>query len=318
MARLTPNRSTVYEIPPSRYEIVTPLFEKVWIDRALIDSVIEGSEPARVFVDDQSQPRTVLMCCDRGDYIVIGDEPTGPIRQFIKDQPIEAEIFNRPRFAFFMPKVEWEEALIEDFDGAVPVFKTRSFRYGRSSIEPTSDWQERGMGTGGQVRRIDSVLLAELDRGSLNTGKAFTVRGEEGGEIGKKWLSHIADDIFGYCTVVGNDIASVASAFGLSSSYAAIGIDTSMPHRRKGHATVACVALVEECLKRNLTPLWNCLATNEGSARTALKLGMEEGPPQRESQWRSGWGEVKSSADLWKQTSDAEVIHPATVVWRRS
>ncbi len=47
---------------------------------------------------------------------------------------------------------------------------------------------------------------------------------------------------------------------------------------------LASVALIEDCLGRGLTPLWNCLASNEASANTALKLGMEKRPPQRESQ----------------------------------
>lgn len=53
MPRSTPSPVTVFELPLSRYDLVAPLFEKMWIDRALIDSVIEGAEPARVFVDDQ-------------------------------------------------------------------------------------------------------------------------------------------------------------------------------------------------------------------------------------------------------------------------
>jgi hypothetical protein len=57
-----------------------------------------------------------------------------------------------------------------------------------------------------------------------------------------------------------------------------------MPFRRQVLAMLASVALIEDCLGRGLTPLWNCLASNEASANTALKLGMEKRPPQRESQ----------------------------------
>ena len=39
-----------------------PLFEGVWIDRALIDSVIEE---APVLADDVAKPATVLICCER-------------------------------------------------------------------------------------------------------------------------------------------------------------------------------------------------------------------------------------------------------------
>ena len=57
----------------SKHHLVAPLFEDVWIDKALIDSVFEGTHPARVFVDDSLQPATALMCCERGDYFFVGD-----------------------------------------------------------------------------------------------------------------------------------------------------------------------------------------------------------------------------------------------------
>ena len=308
----------VYELPRSQYHLVAPLFEDVWIDRALIDSVIEGTEPARVFADDAPQPETVLMCCERGDYVIMGDTAQGPVRQFIKDMPTEVEVFNRERFAFFMPQIAWGDVLAEDSGGEIQIFPTRSFRYSEASIEPVEGWQERGIRDDPRVQRIDSDMLERIDQGALKTGKAFTVRGQEGGEITRRWLSTIAQDFFGFCTIVGDEIASVASVFGLSSKYASLGIDTTMPFRRQGLATLACVALIEDCLKRGLTPLWNCLASNEASAKTALKLGMEEGPPQRESQWRPAWKDVAPSAGLWRRDQRLAGAQPDIVVWRRA
>ena len=54
----------VFELPPSQYQVVAPLFSDVWIDKVHIDSVIEGTESARVLADDELQPETVLMCCE--------------------------------------------------------------------------------------------------------------------------------------------------------------------------------------------------------------------------------------------------------------
>ena len=308
----------VYELPRSQYHLVAPLFEDVWIDRALIDSVIEGTEPARVFADDTRQPETVLMCCESGDYVIMGDATQRPVRQFIRDMPSEAEVFNRERFAFFMPQIAWGDVLAEDFRGEIPIFPTRSFRYSETSIEPVKRWQERGIRYDARVQRIDSDMLEQIDRGELKTGRAFTVRGQEGGEITREELAEIARDFFGFCTNVGDEIATVASVVGLSAKYASLSIDTAMHFRRQGLAALACVALIEDCLERGLMPLWNCLASNEASARTALKLGLEEGPPQRESQWRPAWKDVSTSSGLWKPDERVTDLRHNIVVWRRT
>lgn len=167
----------VYELPSSQYRLVAPLFEGVWIDKALIDSVIEGTERARVFADDPLRPEMVLMCCERGDYIVIGDTTQGPLRQFIKDMPLEAGVFSREHFAFFMPQVAWGDVLAEDFDGEIQIVSTRSFRYSEARIESVRRWQVRGIGDDARVQRVDSNMLAQVAQRALKTGKEFTVRG---------------------------------------------------------------------------------------------------------------------------------------------
>ncbi len=308
----------VFELPPSRYQVVAPLFNDVWIDRALIDSVIEGTEAARVFTDDGQQPETVLMCCERGDYIIMGSSIQGPVRRFIKDMPIEVDVFNRERFAFFMPQIAWGEALNEDFGGEIPVYETRSFRYTVSGVEPLQRWLKGALRDDVRVLRIDADMLAQIGQGLLKTGKAFTVRGEEGGEITREELADIERDSFGFCTIVRDEIASVASVSALSTNYASLSIDTTLPYRRQGLATLACVALIEECVERNLTPLWNCLASNEASAKTALKLGMEEGPHQRESQWRPAWKHITLSSGLWKRDETAANVGSNMAVWLRT
>jgi GNAT superfamily N-acetyltransferase len=238
------------------------------------------------------------------------------VRRFIKDLPREAGVFDRPRFAFFMPQPAWGDALREDFAGRIPVYPTRSFRFGGARIDPVARWQERLALPDATVRPIDAALLRELDGGAVRTGKAFTVRGQEGGEITRDDLAGIARDRFGFCAVVGAEVASVAAAFRVSSRYASVSVDTAAPFRRRGLATLACAALLGDCLRRGLTPLWNCLASNAGSARTALKLGMEEGPPQCESQWRSGWTDVETTTGRWRRVERPPDSPPGVRVWR--
>jgi hypothetical protein len=302
--------TVIYELPASRHRLLAPLFADVWIDRALIDAVLEGTQPARVFVDDADRPAAALACCPGGDYVLAGNPAPGPLRRFVRDLPREAGVFDSPAYAFFMPHVAWGDALVEDFGAAVPVFATRSFRYAAPAIDPVDRWQARGTGPGATVRRVDANLLDDLDRGFLATGTAFTVHGQEGAEITRVDL---ADLSLGYCAVVDDQIVSVASVMHLSSRYASLSIDTTMPARGKGFGTIACVALVEECLRHGRTPLWNCLADNAASAGTARKLGMTEGPPQRESQWRGGWSGVETSTGRWAR----EPAGSGVVTWRR-
>jgi RimJ/RimL family protein N-acetyltransferase len=296
----------IYELSLSHISVVTPLFKDVWIDKALIDSVIEGSHLARVFVDDVYQPKAVLMCCERGDYFVIGAPRPGPIRQFIKDMPSEADVFNRERFAYFMPEIAWEAALIEDYGGHVPIFPTRSFRYSHATMKPLDEWRE-ALRQDAFVRRIDATLLEKIDRGIVRTVTEFS----------RDELNRIFQDSFGFCTITGDEIASVAWAFVLSSKYAAVSIDTAEPFRRRGFATLACVAFIEHCLAHGLTAIWNCLASNIASAATALKLGMEEGPAQRESAWRPVWKHVRTTKGLWTKEDEATSMPIGTIIWRR-
>ena len=51
--------------------------EGVWIDKALIDSVLEGTKPAWVFTYDTLKSETVLMYCEHGDYIIMGNTIQG-------------------------------------------------------------------------------------------------------------------------------------------------------------------------------------------------------------------------------------------------
>jgi hypothetical protein len=301
--------TVVYELAAGRYRPLTPLFDGVWIDRALIDAVLEGGEPARVFADDTDHPTAALICCPGGDYVIAGDPAPGPVRRFIGDLPREAGVFDSAAYAFFMPHAKWGEAVAADL--GVEVFPTRSFRYAATTIDPVDRWQARGTGQGAAVRRIDANLVADLDSGALATGTAFTVHGAEGREISR---ADLADISLGYCAVVDGRIASVASVMRLSTRYASLSIDTTMPLRGRGFGTVACVALVEECLRHGRMPLWNCLASNPASAGTARKLGMEEGPPQCESQWRGGWSGVETSVGRWAR----EPAGSGVVAWRRA
>ena len=52
-----------------------------------------------------------------------------------------------------------------------------------------------------------------------------------------------------------------------------IGIDTLQQYRRKGYASLACAAFIENHLRRGLMPVWECGINNTASRNLAEKLG---------------------------------------------
>ncbi len=77
---------------------------------------------------------------------------------------------------------------------------------------------------------------------------------------------------FGYVAVKGEDICAVA--FGaVSSEEVDIGVETYEAFRRKGLSAALASKMCEHILGIGKKPVWSCATTNEGSRRTALKVG---------------------------------------------
>ncbi len=60
-----PRKDQMKELKPSEFHNVTPLFDKIGHSAALVFSVLEGSSPGRVFVDDLKSPRVALLFSHR-------------------------------------------------------------------------------------------------------------------------------------------------------------------------------------------------------------------------------------------------------------
>jgi RimJ/RimL family protein N-acetyltransferase len=289
---------TVDQLSPSEYHRAAPLFASVWVDKAVIDSVLEGRCQGQVFVDDAGQPRAALLCYPGGDYFVIGDPSAAGLLRFLADAPAEVEVFSRPHFAYFLPDVRWQEPLQRA--GVRRFHPSRAFLFRAGEIAPPEAWPvtvEAG------IVPMDGDLLARVDSGAIQAGH----------EMDRDHLARIVGESFGFCALVDDHIASSAYIYGWSSRYASIFIDTEEPYRRRGLAARTCAVLIRRCLELGLMPVWNCLESNVASARLALKLGFDEGTPQCESDWQPYGPDFTPTGGLWQ----AEAIQPPGVIrWR--
>ncbi len=77
----------------------------------------------------------------------------------------------------------------------------------------------------------------------------------------------------GFAVLVDGDLAALAFCSYRHGRQLEIGIETSPAHRGHGHARRAAAALIEDCVRRDLEPVWACRYENVASYRLALRLG---------------------------------------------
>jgi RimJ/RimL family protein N-acetyltransferase len=79
---------------------------------------------------------------------------------------------------------------------------------------------------------------------------------------------------FGFCTLHGSRIVSWSVADCVSGDQCEIGIQTEPDYRQRGLAAITVAACVQHALTHGFAAVgWHCNTDNEGSQRTALRVG---------------------------------------------
>ncbi|WP_339276964.1 GNAT family N-acetyltransferase [Paenibacillus sp. FSL W8-0426] len=78
----------------------------------------------------------------------------------------------------------------------------------------------------------------------------------------------------GYAVVQHHQIASVCFSAFVAGRIHAIDIETMELYRYKRYASLAAKVYINECIRREIEPYWDCSPDNEGSIRLAKGLGM--------------------------------------------
>jgi len=117
--------------------------------------------------------------------------------------------------------------------------------------------------------RIDSKLLQSLT--------ATTFLEDLKKRIKSTWKS--LDDFLnrgiGFCAVKNDtEIVNWAISEWITNNKTEIGVETDEPYRRQGFASRVCAAFIEYCQKQNIPVGWHCSEHNEGSWKTAEKIGL--------------------------------------------
>ncbi len=282
--------SRVYELPFSLFFVAAPLLRTAWFDEAFIEMVLEGIQPGRIFVDKTEHPSSALLCHPYEFYVAGDSSPNNPLRQFIREAPAEPDIFHT-LYGYCAVGSAWERALLDDHQGLLKFIPRRNFKFRRD--RPLVDWRA-SIPPSVRIQQINDQLARWVDRDFHQS-------------ISRYWGSHerFLERSFGYCLLVGETIASLVDVAGISSRYANLGVETALPYRKQGYATLVCAACVEHTLAHRLLPTWDTDGNNVASANLALKLGFEEESPF--SQLSPEWGShLPLSHGRWQKESNAE------------
>lgn len=204
----------------------------------------------RIFVIDTVRPKSA--CASLGCFAFYAGEPDTEIAGF------------KPSgFTIMTPQNEHWSELIERFHPAAEKNTRYAFKKGTSFNRAKLNGILKSLPAGYALEKIDGKLYDQCLTDPLTADFVSLFGSKERYlELG-----------LGFVILKNNRIVSGASSFSRYREGIEIEVDTVESERRKGLASIACAALILECLKRNLYPSWD--AQNLTSKHLAEKLGYE-------------------------------------------
>jgi len=227
-------------------------------------SVLEGSNPGGVWVDDPAAPQPSFMISPEGCYLA-GNPQDERFNRALNTALLTGQILGPdvPLVLVFASD-DWITALstICPPRKVIPIAR-RHYVYRASAPRPAIPAPPDGFA----LHRIDA---ARLERPGLS------IPDHVRGWIGNNWGSTgtFLRDGFGFAMVHRDEIVCWSLADCVSTLGCEIGIHTAPDYRRRGLATITVAAAVDHALERGL-PLvgWQCSEDNPGSWGTAEKVG---------------------------------------------
>ncbi len=235
--------------------------------RLVVDSMISGLTPARVWADDKATPRTVLAWEGRCCYIV-GHFGNATINKALS-KLFSTEIAREGRsgklgfFKLSYSPNEWSRSAEEIFGQLKEKDVPRRIycSVASCSFENYSPSLPRGL----ELRQIDVELL-ESGLAHVDSVKDDILGG---------WpsLDTFLERGFGITLLVESSVVSWCTAEYVSEDKCGMGIETIKEYEGRGFATIVASEFVRHSLTLGVRPYWDCWVSNKPSVRVAEKVG---------------------------------------------
>lgn len=259
----------MYELKTGEYDALRPLFQALDYHLA-VNGILEGSVPARLFVDYPSRPQASFTWAKQRLFLVgspDNDEFNKAIRRLITETIYpQAREAGEVMFVLYYDPDRWEDKIPEILKDKHPI-KTQRQYYTFKKLN--YDWRTL-LPEGFTVHLVDEALLEDKHLKNLDdlTEEMCSERPS---------VQDFLDRSFGVCVLHGDEIVGWCLSEYNWANRCEVGIETVRPYQKRGLGTLMASAMIEYALSKGINQIgWHCYANNQASVATALKIGFEK------------------------------------------
>lgn len=248
----------IYKLDSKEYGRVQDLVKND-LPELTVYSVLAGSTPGEIYVDDQDHPKSALIETPECNLLV-GDATNSEFNAEVK------EILD------FWDQVTFDS---EDWEKYIPEFHQNRFirKYKRRNYllkELKYKDYIANLPKGYQLEKVNPTQVSESQLENAEDVIEW---------VENNWGSfeNFNQNGAGFLIRDEDTIVSWSIADCINGNKMAIGIHTDGNYRRKGLGAIVVAAMVDYCLSEGIEEIhWSCVDTNIGSIRTAEKVGFSK------------------------------------------
>ena len=230
----------------------------------VVNAIVEGNSPGRIFVDDRDKPQSAFILTNCGYSYLTGkadNETFNASLSALLAESLLSEIAHSedPTLILYPLSPGWEDTISILLKNRTPInLYRRTFTFDPAKFAALID--HRTPPKGFELCALTQAVLTK------NVDDAFT------------WASpaHFLRHGAGFYLLDGDTVASKCYAVFVGAGIMEIAVNTAAAYRRRGLATLTASALIEYGLEHGLTPNWECWWDNTPSSALAQKLGFEQ------------------------------------------
>ena len=257
-------------LPTNQIEHIHALLEGLSI-HLVSRSILAGSTPAQVYVDDPQQPSMALV--KAGHRILLCGSPSAsPALTADLKSCFESEIYPEfvanhvEGFGVYYAPTAWADLLAQIFTDRQTYHTRREYYAG---LPESGSWRA-SLPEGFSLRPVDAALLADPQISGLDD-----LREEMCSE--RPSVPDFLARSFGLAAIYDNRLAGWCLSEYNSENECEIGIASLPPYRQCGLAVSMTRAFAEMALQRGIRRIgWHCWASNTPSGATARKAGLSK------------------------------------------
>lgn len=244
------------ELDPAGFESLTPIYEQESHIFPLILAVIKRKQPGWAFVDDRHSPAAALIVTRFGFVQLIGKPVSDKMwTSFFRDPKPYLPNY----LLWYSPPPRIQILPAAPGNAQVRCRERTRFSFTGEPVEVA------GQPAGFEVELLDKEWIAKIAEFHLDIESRF-------------WSS--ADDFLkhglGVCVLKDGKVASICYSACVVDGLAEVDVMTRDEYRGRGLASLAVGRFILECLRREITPTWDCFTDNTASMKLALKLGFKK------------------------------------------